>query len=59
MIIANGQILAQGSQFSLDDVEVLTATVDLEVSTTTTLICHFPATIQNMILNAVHKARLD
>lgn len=26
----NGQILAQGSQFSLNDVEVVTATVDLE-----------------------------
>lgn len=30
MIICNGEILAQGKQFSLDDVEVLTATIDLE-----------------------------
>lgn len=30
MIIINGEIVAQGSQFSLDDVEVVTATVDLE-----------------------------
>ncbi|KAL8856647.1 MAG: hypothetical protein Q9178_006714 [Gyalolechia marmorata] len=30
MIICNGKILACGSQFSLDDVEVVTATVDLE-----------------------------
>ncbi|KAF2455564.1 hypothetical protein BDY21DRAFT_289192 [Lineolata rhizophorae] len=30
MVICNGRILVQGSQFSLDDVEVLTATVDLE-----------------------------
>lgn len=30
MIAMNGQILAQGSQFSLNDVEVVTATVDLE-----------------------------
>lgn len=30
MIICNGKILAQGSQFSLTDVEVVTATVDLE-----------------------------
>ncbi|CAD6588874.1 MAG: glutamine-dependent NAD(+) synthetase [Tremellales sp. Tagirdzhanova-0007] len=30
MIALNGQILAQGSQFSLSDVEVVTATVDLE-----------------------------
>ncbi|KAK8054483.1 glutamine dependent NAD synthetase [Apiospora phragmitis] len=30
MIIVNGDIVAQGSQFSLDDVEVVTATVDLE-----------------------------
>ena len=30
MIIANGSIKAQGSQFSLNDVEVITATVDLE-----------------------------
>lgn len=30
MIIINGQIVAQGSQFSLTDVEVVTATVDLE-----------------------------
>ena len=26
----NGKVLAQGSQFSLNDVEVITATVDLE-----------------------------
>lgn len=30
MIIVNGEIVAQGSQFSLNDVEVVTATVDLE-----------------------------
>ncbi|XP_047733174.1 glutamine-dependent NAD(+) synthetase isoform X3 [Prionailurus viverrinus] len=30
LIAMNGHILAQGSQFSLDDVEVLTATLDLE-----------------------------
>ncbi|KAB5580566.1 hypothetical protein GE09DRAFT_1082730 [Coniochaeta sp. 2T2.1] len=30
MIMVNGQIVAQGSQFSLEDVEVVTATVDLE-----------------------------
>lgn len=30
MIVCNGQILAQGSQFSLKDVEVLSATIDLE-----------------------------
>ncbi|KAL2259149.1 hypothetical protein VTK26DRAFT_7268 [Humicola hyalothermophila] len=30
MIIVNGNIVAQGSQFSLNDVEVVTATVDLE-----------------------------
>ena len=30
MIIVNGQIVGQGSQFSLRDVEVVTATVDLE-----------------------------
>lgn len=30
MIVMNGQVLAQGSQFSLKDVEVITATVDLE-----------------------------
>ncbi|KIH88351.1 NAD+ synthase (glutamine-hydrolysing) [Sporothrix brasiliensis 5110] len=30
MIIVNGNIVAQGSQFSLKDVEVITATVDLE-----------------------------
>ena len=30
MIICNGRILACGSQFSLEDVEVVTATVDLE-----------------------------
>lgn len=30
MIVINGNIVAQGSQFSLDDVEVLTATVDIE-----------------------------
>ena len=30
MIVVNGNIVAQGSQFSLQDVEVVTATVDLE-----------------------------
>ena len=30
MIALNGDVLAQGSQFSLDEVEVITATVDLE-----------------------------
>lgn len=30
MIAVNGKIIAQGSQFSLQDVEVVTATVDLE-----------------------------
>jgi NAD+ synthase (glutamine-hydrolysing) len=30
MIAVNGRIVAQGSQFSLNDVEVVTATVDLE-----------------------------
>ncbi|KAK6704934.1 glutamine-dependent NAD(+) synthetase [Fusarium graminearum] len=30
LIMVNGNIVAQGSQFSLDDVEVITATVDLE-----------------------------
>lgn len=30
MIVCNGIVKAQGSQFSLDDVEVVTATVDLE-----------------------------
>jgi len=30
MIAMNGHIVAQGSQFSLNDVEVVTATVDIE-----------------------------
>ena len=30
MILSNGRILAQGSQFSLNEVEVLTSTVDLD-----------------------------
>lgn len=30
MIVVNGEIVAQGSQFSCTDVEVITATVDLE-----------------------------
>lgn len=30
MIIVNGDVVAQGSQFSLNDVEVVTATVDLD-----------------------------
>jgi NAD+ synthase (glutamine-hydrolysing) len=30
LIIVNGNVVAQGSQFSLNDVEVITATVDLE-----------------------------
>ncbi|KAI7899195.1 uncharacterized protein BX663DRAFT_538097 [Cokeromyces recurvatus] len=30
MVVMNGEVIAQGSQFSLKDVEVITATVDLE-----------------------------
>ena len=30
LIVCNGQVLAQASQFSLDDVEVITATVDID-----------------------------
>ncbi|KAH3665395.1 hypothetical protein OGAPHI_003579 [Ogataea philodendri] len=30
LIVVNGKVVAQGAQFSMDDVEVLTATVDLE-----------------------------
>ena len=30
MILVNGDVVAQGSQFSLNDVEVITATIDLE-----------------------------
>ena len=30
MVAINGHIVAQGSQFSLNDVEVVTATIDLE-----------------------------
>jgi NAD+ synthase (glutamine-hydrolysing) len=30
LILVNGQVVAQGSQFSLTDVEVITATIDIE-----------------------------
>ena len=30
MIVVNGRVVAQGSQFSLRDVEVVTATIDIE-----------------------------
>lgn len=30
LIVVNGQVVAQGSQFSLSEVEVITATVDLD-----------------------------
>jgi NAD+ synthase (glutamine-hydrolysing) len=30
MIAANGRIVSQGSQFSLNDVEVVSATIDIE-----------------------------
>ena len=30
MIAVNGEIVAQGSQFSLNDVEVVSATIDIE-----------------------------
>ena len=30
MIVVNGELIAQGSQFSLNDVEVITGTVDIE-----------------------------
>jgi NAD+ synthase (glutamine-hydrolysing) len=34
MIIVNGKVVAQGSQFSLNDVEVISATVDIDQVTT-------------------------
>lgn len=34
MIVCNGELLVQASQFSLNDVEVITATVDLDTVTT-------------------------
>ena len=30
MVVVNGRVVAQGSQFSLQDVEVVTATIDIE-----------------------------
>jgi NAD+ synthase (glutamine-hydrolysing) len=30
MILVNGEVVAQGAQFGLEDVEVITATIDLE-----------------------------
>jgi NAD+ synthase (glutamine-hydrolysing) len=30
MVVVNGEVVAQGSQFSLNDVEVVTATIDIE-----------------------------
>ena len=30
MIVVNGEVVAQGSQFSIGDVEVVSATIDLE-----------------------------
>lgn len=30
MIVVNGEVVAQGSQFSLNDVEIVTATIDIE-----------------------------
>jgi NAD+ synthase (glutamine-hydrolysing) len=30
LIVVNGEVVAQGSQFSIGDVEVVTATIDLE-----------------------------
>ena len=30
MIVVNGRVVAQGSQFSLNDVEVVSATIDIE-----------------------------
>lgn len=31
MIAVNGEVVAQGSQFSLNDVEVVSATIDIEI----------------------------
>ena len=46
LIAINGEILAQGSQFSLDDVEVITATVDLQE------VCSFRRSISSRSVQA-------
>ena len=46
LIAINGEIVAQGSQFSLDDVEVITATVDLQE------VCSFRRSISSRSVQA-------
>lgn len=55
MIVCNGQILAQGSQFSLKDVEVLSATIDLEdVRAYKSLISHGIQSRSSPVFERVH-----
>lgn len=55
MIVCNGQILAQGSQFSLKDVEVLSATIDLEdVRAYKSLISHGIQSRSSPVYERVH-----
>jgi len=46
LIAINGQVVAQGSQFSLNDIEVITATVDLQE------VCSFRRSISSRSLQA-------
>jgi len=51
MILVNGGVVAQGSQFSLNDVEVITATIDLEEVRT------YRSTISRGLQAAMSKAK--
>lgn len=57
MIVCNGEILAQGKQFSLEDVEVLTATIDLdEVKSYRSIISHG---LQSRVSPAYERVNVD
>ncbi|ANZ75179.1 BA75_03072T0 [Komagataella pastoris] len=57
LIVVNGKVLAQGSQFSLKDVEVITATVDLEdVRSYRNMISHGLQSRSTPIYERVHAA---
>ena len=58
MIVLNGELVAQGSQFSLADVEVITATIDIEevrAYRCCTLGCIFNKEMLNGILTAASR----
>lgn len=56
-VLVNGQVVEQGNQFSLSDVEVITATVDLEEVRQTCVFCRCPARRGAVVSCWLHQTR--